>query len=119
MELSLQLCLLMVIAFCTSFFRLAFNKRFFDTAQKSSLYHYLFMKSYFSQVFLVIGFGLIGWWASDSTGVSSLLNVCYWIAGLTAGAYLLYPVSACREKQRRVRAGKRRLQNGRFRMKTG
>ncbi len=91
MNLSAQLCLLMVVAFSTSFFRLAFNKRFFDTAQKSTLYHYLFMKSYFSQIFLAIGFGLIGLLVSGSTGVSSALNICYWIAGLTAGAYLFYP----------------------------
>jgi hypothetical protein len=91
MNLSMQLCLLMVVAFCTSFFRLAFNKRFFDTAQKSTLYHYLFMKSYFSQIFLAIGFGLIGLLVSGFTGVSSVLNICYWLAGLTAGVYLLYP----------------------------
>jgi hypothetical protein len=90
MNLSLQLCLLVVVAFCTSFFRLAFNKRFFDTAEKSSLYHYLFIKSYFSQVSLAICFGLIGRLASGTMGVYSSLNVCYWVAGFSAVAYLLY-----------------------------
>jgi hypothetical protein len=90
MNLSLQLCLLVVVAFCTSFFRLAFNKRFFDTAEKSSLYHYLFIKSYFSQVSLAICFGLIGWLASGTMGVYSSLNVCYWVAGVSAVTYLLY-----------------------------
>ncbi|MCP4341132.1 MAG: hypothetical protein GY799_20155 [Desulfobulbaceae bacterium] len=102
MDLSWQLCLLMVVAFCTSFFRLAFNKRFFDTAQISSLYQYLFIKSYFSQIFLAICFGLIGficWWASGTTGVSSILSICYWIAGLTAGTYLLYPPAVRNDKK--------------------
>ena len=93
MNLSLQVSLLMVVAFCTSFFRLAFNKRFFDTAQISSLYQYLFIKSYFSQIFLAICFGLVGficWWASGTTEVSFIFKICYGIAGLTAGTYLFY-----------------------------
>jgi len=99
MHLSMQLCLLMLVAFCTSFFRLAFNKRFFDTAQKSSMYHYVFVKSYFSQFFLAIGFGMIGWLASGTIEVSFILNVCYGMAGFTAAAYLLYLPVAGKEKR--------------------
>jgi len=90
MSLSLQLSLLVVVAFCTSFFRLALNKRFFDTAQKSSSYQYIFVKSYFSQIFLAMGFGFIGWWALAYEDVSLALKICYWIAGLGASLYLLY-----------------------------
>ncbi len=90
MNLSMQLSLLVLVAFCTSFFRLAFNKRFFDTAQKGSSYQYIFIKSYFSQIFLAMGFGLAGWWNLGSDDVSFFLKICYWIAGLTASLYLFY-----------------------------
>ncbi len=49
-----------------------------------------------------ICFGLIGficWWASGTTGVSSILSICYWIAGLTAGTYLLYPPAVRNDKK--------------------
>lgn len=98
MTLTSQLCLLMVVAFCTSFFRLAFNKRFFDTAQESSMYQYLFIKSYISQIFLAICFGFIGcvcWLGCGDTEVLAILKNCYWMAGLTAGTYLFY--RPCRE----------------------
>ncbi len=90
MNYSFQLCLLMVIAFFTSFFRLAFNKRFFDNALRSSTYQYLFIKSYYSQFFLAIGFGLIGWWMASVSGELAALRSCYWGAGIAAIGYLFY-----------------------------
>jgi len=43
---------LMIITFCSSFFRLAFNKRFFDLARLRGGTHYLLVKSYVSQCIL-------------------------------------------------------------------
>ena len=48
---------LILITFCTSFFRLAFNKRFFDLAKHTSAHRYLFLKSYYSQTAIALGFG--------------------------------------------------------------
>jgi len=43
---------LVLITFCSSFFRLAFNKRFFDIAMRGSQTRYLLIKSYVSQFVL-------------------------------------------------------------------
>lgn len=43
---------LVLITFCSSFFRLAFNKRFFDIARKNGAIDYLLLKSYSSQAYL-------------------------------------------------------------------
>jgi len=47
-----MLVALVVITFCSSFFRLAFNKRFFDVARKGNAVEYLLIKSYSSQSYL-------------------------------------------------------------------
>jgi hypothetical protein len=47
---------LILITFCSSFFRLAFNKRFFDIARHHDGVRYLLIKSYSSQLWLGIGF---------------------------------------------------------------
>ncbi len=52
------LTLLVLITFCSSFFRLAFNKRFFDIAKQSAGTRYLLIKSYTSQ--LVLGLAYLG-----------------------------------------------------------
>ncbi|MFT5893531.1 MAG: hypothetical protein ACI8VW_000397 [bacterium] len=51
---------LVLITFCSSFFRLAFNKRFFDVARKSSAVDYLLMKSYSSQTYLGLLYLILG-----------------------------------------------------------
>lgn len=48
---------ILILTFFNSFFRLAFNKRFFETAKDTSGYRYLFMKSYFSQFAIAVVFG--------------------------------------------------------------
>lgn len=47
---------LVLLTFCSSFFRLAFNKRFFDVAQKQGAVKYLLIKSYSSQAYLGVFF---------------------------------------------------------------
>jgi len=87
----LLLILLLVITFCSSFFRLAFNKRFFDIAQLNNGISYLVIKSYQSQFFLGCGFiataGLLT--MTDNTSVSSLTPL-YAVAALGSFVYLLY-----------------------------
>jgi len=92
-ELSTQslLVLLLVITFCSSFFRLAFNKRFFDIAQTTSGIEYLLVKSYLSQFYLGLGFiatALI-LWMSDATSLQALTPI-YWIAAIGSFVYLWY-----------------------------
>lgn len=90
MGISLQLSLLLCIAFCASFFRLAFNKRFFDIARETSMYHYLFVKSYYSQIFLGIVFLGMGLLASQHYDIRIFLTWSYWLSGLLAVTYFLY-----------------------------
>lgn len=47
---------LIMITFFSSFFRLAFNKRFFDVARNEGAVQYLLIKSYSSQFWLGVGF---------------------------------------------------------------
>jgi len=88
---SLLLTLLLVITFCSSFFRLAFNKRFFDIALTNNGISYLIIKSYQSQFFLGCGFiataGLLT--IADSTGAGSLTPL-YATAAVGSFVYLLY-----------------------------
>ena len=47
---------LVLITFCSSFFRLAFNKRFFDIAMAGNRTQYLLIKSYVSQLVLGLAY---------------------------------------------------------------
>ncbi len=51
---------LLVVTFFSSFFRLAFNKRFFDVARSEGAVHYLLYKSFSSQFILGLFFILLG-----------------------------------------------------------
>ncbi len=88
---SLLLTVLLVITFCSSFFRLAFNKRFFDIAQSSKGISYLIIKSYQSQFFIGCGFIATACLLTitGNTGVGSLTPV-YAIASMGSFVYLLY-----------------------------
>ena len=95
LDYTVQICLLLLIAFCTSFFRLAFNKRFFDTAENGIRYQYLFIKSYYSQIFLAVFFGFLAWTVADSGSVEMILRSCYLFAALLTVVYLFFgPVSS-------------------------
>ena len=75
-ELSLEWLFLMLvlITFCTSFFRLAFNKRFYDLAQLTTAHHYLIKKSYYSQIFLAGIYLLLGLLFITSTDILTQLQ---------------------------------------------
>lgn len=90
MNFSLQMCLIVFIAFCTSFFRLAFNKRFFDLAGLSSGYKYIFFKSYYSQFFLAVAFLILAAILKKFSQAEELLPLLYWSSGGLTFLYLKY-----------------------------
>ena len=84
------LVVLAIITFCTSIFRLAFNKRFFDIAQSSSPHEYIFLKSYYSQGFLLV-FAFIPQLLSLTDGsITEQLSSLYYGAAVFSTMYLLY-----------------------------
>lgn len=92
MSYSLQMCMIVLIGFSTSFFRLAFNKRFFDLAGLSIGYDYIFFKSYYSQFFLaciLLPFAVILQAYAKSV---ELLPFIYWIAAGLTFIYLKYSI---------------------------
>ena len=85
------LSLLLVITFCSSFFRLTFNKRFFNHARQNGEVRYLLFKSYVSQLSLGIFFLLLaGLLASVSVNAEQVLSASYLIAALLSVIYLRY-----------------------------
>lgn len=92
-ELGTQtlMLLLLVVTFCSSFFRLAFNKRFFDIAQSTSGVSYLLVKSYISQFYLGLGFCATAamLWLVDVSTMQALTTI-YWIAAIASFLYLFY-----------------------------
>ncbi|HID44466.1 MAG TPA: hypothetical protein EYP34_01755 [Chromatiaceae bacterium] len=82
---------LVLITFCTSFFRLAFNKRFFDLAQHTSAHRYLFLKSYYSQTAIALGFGLAAalLHTHGSMGTEAL-QISFVMAACVTPLYFLY-----------------------------
>ncbi len=92
LSLVVQLLLLAVITFCTSIFRLAFNKRFFDIAQSTTGHQYIIVKSYYSQAIL-LSFMLIPLILSSFSGdLAGQLSTVYLGAALLSSVYLVYRV---------------------------
>jgi hypothetical protein len=82
---------LVLITFCSSFFRLAFNKRFFDVARKTGTLDYLLLKSYSSQTYLGLFYLILG----ASLALASIdhlqtLQYTYLGAAILSFAYLKY-----------------------------
>ena len=89
-ELLYTFLLLIGITFATAFFRLAFNKRFFDIAKKTNKHNYLLIKSYQSQFFIVIFFLVIAYLAILAPDFNIVLTNSYFIAAILSSFYLLY-----------------------------
>jgi len=81
--------LLIFITFATAFFRLAFNRRFFELARAGDAHDYLLTKSYLSQASLALGFlaaaGLLQGLPTDTA-----LTITYLAAALFTPLYLGY-----------------------------
>lgn len=90
MGLSLLFLLLVLITFFTSLFRLSFNKRFFDLARTTTLQPYIFFKSYYSQFFIAVLFGLLGFLLSAVGSAEQGLRYTYFAAGFIALGYFFY-----------------------------
>lgn len=90
-EHLLVLFLLFVsITFCTSFFRLAFNKRFYDIAKETSGHDYLLIKSYYSQFTIALVYGLLGLAAIGGKETEMLLVPLYTFAAGFSVVFFLY-----------------------------
>lgn len=85
------LVFLLLITFFSSFFRLAFNKRFFDLARQHDGTHYLLVKSYLSQCIIAVFFIAlsVALTQADTEALRSLPAV-YGFAALASLGYLLY-----------------------------
>lgn len=82
---------LMIITFCSSFFRLVFNKRFFDLARLHNNTDYLLVKSYLSQCVLALFYGLLALalYQSGSNGTGYFPALYLMAAALSLG-YAMY-----------------------------
>nr|MDA3788604.1 hypothetical protein [Desulfobacula sp.] len=91
LDTSMLILLLAVITFCTSIFRLAFNKRFFDIAKATTAHEYIFVKSYFSQFFLAV-FALVGFifLLLKPGDVLEQISIVYLTAALISFVYFFY-----------------------------
>ena len=90
LSLEVLFIFLVVITFCTTFFRLAMNKRFYDLAKMTAGHSYLVLKSYFSQFAIAVTFGIMAWVISDVENSERLLIPIYWASAVLALTYLLY-----------------------------
>lgn len=78
------------IAFLSSFFRLAFNKRFYDIASAKQPVYYIVSKSYYSQFMIIIFFSVIALLASIGKDPLNQLQILYDLAIPLVFVYLLY-----------------------------
>jgi hypothetical protein len=81
---------LVVITFCTTFFRLAMNKRFYDLAKLTRSHDYLVLKSYYTQFSIMIIFATFGMLTFQVEADDTLLNIAYWASAALALVYLMY-----------------------------
>lgn len=90
LPLDLLYASLVVVAFCTTFFRLAMNKRFYDLAKLTLSHDYLVLKSYYTQFIIVIMFGLLGMLTHKVESSAFLLVPIYWALAALSLTYLIY-----------------------------
>lgn len=81
---------LLLVAFLSNFFRLAFNKRFYDIARKDQPTRYIICKSYYSQFMLVIFFSAIAIFTLSSDTALHQLQVVYYLCIPFALVYFFY-----------------------------
>jgi len=82
--------LLIFITFFTSLFRLTFNKRFFDITKSDVSLKYILIKSYYSQFYLAVFFGVLGGISYLFSDSKLFFRSVYWIAALLTLVYLFY-----------------------------
>jgi len=82
--------LLVAVMFFTTYFRLLFNKRFYDTAHQTFGQKYLILKSYYSQIASLLFFGSIFLGLLLSQTAFSELSILYVLAGILSSGYFVY-----------------------------
>ncbi len=92
LSLEVLYLFLVVITFCTAFFRLAMNKRFYDLAKLTCSHDYLVLKSYYSQAAIVVIFGLMAYWLYRVEPGAWPLTPIYWLSAAFALIYLIYGI---------------------------
>ncbi|MFT6985573.1 MAG: MFS family permease [Psychromonas sp.] len=80
----------LLIAFLSSFFRLAFNKRFYDIASLAQPIQYIICKSYYSQFALLLFFSLAGYFFNSSDAPLQQLQHLYLLIIPLVFVYLFY-----------------------------
>ena len=81
---------ILVVAFLSSFFRLAFNKRFYDIARTHQPVYYIVCKSYYSQFMLIFFFSIIAVLASIGKDPLNQLQVLYDLSIPLVFIYFVY-----------------------------
>ncbi len=92
LSLEVLYLFLVVITFCTAFFRLAMNKRFYDLAKLTCSHDYLVLKSYYSQAAIALIFALMGYWLYSIEPGAWVLTPVYWLSAALALIYLIYGI---------------------------
>lgn len=90
MSLEVLYLFLIAITFCTTFFRLAMNKRFYDLAKLTLSHDYLVLKSYYSQLSIAVVFGVLAIALANTENSERLLVPIYWAAAILSLSYLAY-----------------------------
>ena len=90
MSLEVLYLFLIGVTFCTTFFRLAMNKRFYDLAKLTLSHDYLVLKSYYTQFAIVIIFGAIAVVFAGMENSEQLLVPTYWASAVLSLSYLAY-----------------------------
>ena len=90
MSLEVLYLFLVGVTFCTSFFRLAMNKRFYDLAKLTLSHDYLVLKSYYTQFAIVFIFGVMAFAFAGMENTERLLTPIYWAAAILSLVYLAY-----------------------------
>lgn len=89
-QLLVLFLMFVMITFCTSFFRLAFNKRFYDIAKETNGHDYLLIKSYYSQFTIALVYGILGLVTLGGKDTQMLLIPLYTFAAGFAVIFFLY-----------------------------
>jgi len=91
-EHYILLASIIVIAFLTTFFRLSFNKQFFDDANAQQPLAFIIKKSYLSQRGLVVFFSLLSLALIMMGETDNTLALFYWCLAPIAVLYGMYPL---------------------------
>ena len=81
---------LLLVAFLSNFFRLAFNKRFYDLARRDQPTRYIICKSYYSQFMLILFFCLIALFGLANAEPIEQLQLVYYLSIPFVFGYFLY-----------------------------